>query len=395
MTMKHKNLFSIIFSTFFIICLCSCGNKNTTPVPVVPEVEVKPTNHTWYYFTGTGYTKVEKPQLSPFRPHAPWTEATRISSTGTSADTSEMINKAYAVVNRLGILCFENDKISLAKDANLFTNRTAGDLVFLNNTPIFSVYKSAFFNDSITDPNYKTDESLHLFLIQFDSAAKICYPIIHSTNLIDEPNSEVTDYTWDGLNWTCSIKSITDSRNYFTYIKWRPTIPLLDLSPGTANKYITIEESNQDDFRKTKKQTPYKNAPERIKNMLSNFSDTTPFQLEIKNAGGTSARTYLNDVKSTKQELKAKGIISQSWSSVLFEDGTLFIEGALSEKHILRGGKPVAIRLPKLPAGYVYSDFAISGTTLYVAWEEAQFYQSGRSGFLQINLENTLYSKLL
>jgi hypothetical protein len=93
-------------------------------------------------------------------------------------------------------------------------------------------------------------------------------------------------------------------------------------------------------------------------------------------------------------ELNAKAIISQSWSAALFEDGTLYIEGALPGKHILRGGKPVAIRLPKLDKGYIYSDFVISGTTLYAAWEETDFYKIKRSGFLSVDLDSTLYSRV-
>ena len=58
-------------------------------------------------------------------------------------------------------------------------------------------------------------------------------------------------------------------------------------------------------------------------------------------------------------------------------------------------GMPVAIRLPKLPVGFVYSDFVISGSTLYVAWEESSFYETGRAGFLQVNLDRTLYSRLI
>lgn len=392
MKLKIKNAYLIITIS---LMLCGCKEK-TVPILETPAVQIKESNHTWYYFTDDGFAKIDKPQNVPFQLPTPWTEATRISSAGTSAETTDMFNKAYAVVNRIGILCFENQKITMTQDFSLFSNRTAGNLVFLNNTPIFTVYKSSFFNDSITDPNYKNDKSQHLFLIQFDSAAKICYPIIHCNNLTDELNSEITDSTWDGLNWLCSIKSITDIRNSFSYVSWKPTVSLLELSPGTANGNITVTPITQDEFRNSKNQIPYNKAPERIKNMLSNFSDTTPFQLELKWSGGTSAKTYSNECgNSTKQELKAKGILSQSWSSVLFEDGTLFIEGALSEKHILREGKPVAIRLPKLPAGFVYSDFAISGTTLYVGWEESSFYTTSRSGFLQIDLEKTLYSKIL
>ena len=91
----------------------------------------------------------------------------------------------------------------------------------------------------------------------------------------------------------------------------------------------------------------------------------------------------------------ATAILSQSWSAALFEDGTLFLEGALPGRHILRSGMPVAIRLPKLPTGFIYTDFVISGTTLYAAWEETAFYKTGRAGFLQVNLDRTLYSRLI
>ena len=129
--------------------------------------------------------------------------------------------------------------------------------------------------------------------------------------------------------------------------------------------------------------------------MLAGFSSTVPFVLEVKSAGGASSIKYQNELPaSTETELNAKAIISQSWSAALFEDGTLFIEGALPGKHILRGGKPVAIRLPKLDQGYIYSDFVISGTSLYAAWEESDFYKIKRSGFLSVDLDSTLYSKV-
>ena len=89
--------------------------------------------------------------------------------------------------------------------------------------------------------------------------------------------------------------------------------------------------------------------------------------------------------------MKATAILAESWSAALFEDGTLFIEGALEGKHILRNGRPVVIRLPVLPENFVYSDFVITGTSLYAAWEETSFYKIGRSGFLYVDLENTLY----
>ena len=123
-------------------------------------------------------------------------------------------------------------------------------------------------------------------------------------------------------------------------------MPILSLSPVNASENIIKTAADVKSFRDAKAQIAYSDAPERIKKMLAGFSDTIPFSLEVKTAGGYSTRKYLNQIVGTQgvQELKASAILAESWSAVLFEDGTFFIEGALPGKHILRGGKTVAIR---------------------------------------------------
>lgn len=384
---------SFVLITAILFSLTACSKKQT-PIPEPPVLEMQKGNHTWYSFTANGYEEVSKPQAATSIPFLPWTEAKRVSSANCTASQENEI-KGFAVVNRLGILCLENEHITFTKDINLFKDRTAGNLVFLNDTPVFSVYKSAFFNDTITDPLYKSDNTNHLFLIQYDDQAKICYPLLNCNNLTSEINSEITDFHWDGLNWLCSVKTISDTKNSFTYINWKPGVSLLNLSPGSADTNIIITESTLDEFKDAKAELPYSKAPERIKKLLGGFDSTKNFLIEVKAAGGISPRKYSNQVIEEGEVLNAKAIIAQSWSGTLFEDGTLFIEGALPGKHILRNGKPVAIRLPKLPAGFKYSDFVITGNTLYAFWEETNFYTTARSGMLEVNLDKSLYSKLL
>ena len=400
---KNKLILTIttaaLFCTAMTVNLTSCKKEKEEIISDKPEeVKIEKTSHSWYYFSEDNFNKIDKPQNAPGRSPQPWTETVRISSasTGSPSEDSMTEGKAYAIVNRLGVLCFEGNNITLAPDNNIFSNRTAGNLVFSNNVPVFSVYKSSFFNDTIAAPEYTEDSTAHLFLVQFDPLAKISYPLINSTSLVDNSNSEVTDFMWDNNKWYCTVKTIEDYKNEFSYLTWKTQIPLLSLSPAKAKENIVISPISSDDFRKAKSQIEYENAPERIKNLLAGFSKDLPFTLEVKTAGGPSPRLYVNKVKdSTEKELTGKGIISQSWSAVLFEDGTLFLEGALPGKHILRQGKPIAIRLPKLPAGYVYSEFTISDTTLYAAWEESSFYKTGRSGFIQVDHNETLYSKLI
>ena len=390
-------LAAIIALNLVCVLFSGCKNKDKAKEDQkIVEIGTQKTDHVWYYFNQDGFIQVDSPRNAPFAGSFPYTEAVRISSANNGATGLDGTVKAYALANRLGVICFENDKISVAKDVNVFANRTAANLVFIDGTPLFSVYKSAFFNDTISSATYKNDTSAHLFLVQFDDTSKISYPVINSTNLTELTNAEVTDFYWNGKEWFCCIKSVSgdaSGKTDFSYIKFTPAAPITSISPVSAEDLITVKQSSVNEFREVMNVKPYAQAPERIRNMLQSFDKAIPFMIEVKSAAGSSPRIYENEAPgSFETELNAKAIISQSWSAALFEDGTLFIEGALPGKHILRSGKPVAIRLPKLDEGYVYSDFVISGTTLYAAWEETDFYKVSRSGFLSVDLDSTLYS---
>ena len=60
-------------------------------------------------------------------------------------------------------------------------------------------------------------------------------------------------------------------------------------------------------------------------------------------------------------------------------------------KHVVNEGKTTAFKLPRLSAGYTYSYVLIAGSTLFAAWEETAFFETGRSGFVAVNLEEVLY----
>ena len=166
-----------LFLTFTLLVFCSCKNKQEQiPVQNAIAVEITNSNHAWYYFSNTNYHLVDRPQNTPAQSAKPWTESIRISSANNEFCTQNSDSKAFAVVNRLGILSFNDDIISLSQDTSLFTDRTAGNLVFLNNVPVFSVYKSAFFNDTILAPNYKNDSSAHLFLFSLTQRQKFLTP---------------------------------------------------------------------------------------------------------------------------------------------------------------------------------------------------------------------------
>ena len=142
----------VILSAVIPLCLSGCKkNSKNIPAQNAVSVEITKKNHSWYYFSSLSFNQTDKPQNAPSQAMKPWTETLRISSANNSAEAPDNIT-AFAIVNRLGVLKFNGNEIFLSPDVTLFTDRTAGNLVFMNNIPVFSVYKSAFFNDIRSSP---------------------------------------------------------------------------------------------------------------------------------------------------------------------------------------------------------------------------------------------------
>ncbi len=388
----RKFLFSTGISILLIFasCLTSCAKKNLTSY-LSDELEIQeaenPGTHKWYSFSNENFVEIEKPEYAVAAALLPWTEAVRISSFASGK------NAAYATVNRLGILSFKNDKVSLSKDVSVFANRTAGNLFVVDGTPMFTVYKSAFFNDTIKLPEYKYDKSQHYFLVQYDLGSKICYPVINCNNLLEPPESEIVDYVWDGTNWLCNAKTISDGKIKFSYLNWMPTVSLTALSPVSAASGITVTESDKDTFRAAKEVEGFDEIPDAIRKLLSGLYEKVPLQVEVR-TWNCSDKTYKNKAGNSRMtELHAKAAIGEGYSGAIFEDGTFYFQGYLEGHSIVREGRPMVLRLPKLPAGFKYTDFVISENTLYASWEETTFYRVSRSGFIAVNLDKTLYGQ--
>ena len=389
MIMKlSKNILSVFICCICLISLFSCRKKQSNPANI--EENLIKTKHTWYYFSEGNYIKTDKIHNVPNAVQKPWTEAVRISSAVIESEQNNGIPKGFATINHLGILVFQGESIHLYTDKEIFNGRTAGNLVFANNTPFFSVYKSTFFNETKSALELK-----HPFLVQFNPEQNILYPVIEVENLGLESSAEINDFIFDGQYWTCSIKNSTDEKIDFSYITFQTKEDINLITPYDAEKMIHISSSDTDSFRNAKKPKDFSNAPERLKNLLATIPASIDFSVTVANASGHTPRTFIRTGKNNTDSdvLTAKAIISDTWAACLFNDGTLYLQGALYNKNILNGGKTLGIRLPKLPQNFTYGDFVISGTMLYSSWEETSFYKTQRSGFLSVDLNRTLYKR--
>ena len=373
-----------IFLTFSALSLffLSCTKKEKIQNQISVEIESK--NHAWFCFYSGKVKQIEKISDSPVVPQKPYTEATRISSIRVAPQIENQIQKAYAVVNQIGFLTFEDDFFTLSEDS-LFSGKTAGNLVFYENTPLCGLYKNSFFNQSM-----KQNESLKSseFLIQMNPETKIFYKIINSENLSNDFHSQVTDFLWDGNVFSCALKNSSEEQINFSYISFQPKENLLSITPSTAAKKILLSENTKEEFRKQKNLSNLENAPERLKELIKSVNKKLNFEVTLYTNQGHSPKTYVS--KADSQALSATAIFSETYSALLFQDGTMYLNGFLHNSSQINNGKTCGIKLPKLPSGYSYTGFAISDSVLYASWEQTNFINTGKSGFLKVNLKNAL-----
>lgn len=382
--MKHPFIFTILTAAA-VFSLTDCSKKQEIPAEEIIELDNYAHDHRWYYFTSDGFELTRLPQKAGISSLKPWTETLRVSDANTSADS-----QGFMVVNRLGVLLFNGKgEPVLIQDKSLFSNSTAGNLIFSDNKAYFSLTRNSFFNK---DAGKNLDSRDRPYLIRISDNSKSLMPAVTYGDLKLENGEEVTGNYFDGSDWLASIKNTENNKTQFRYIKWTPSTNLENLGPKTQNDKLSLEESSEKSFRNASFMDQFSTSPVRLKNLLKSIPSDFAFNITVKNAGGISPRHYTNH--SSKGATSASAIIADGWICTVFADGTSYFNGALHNRQILNKGKTIAFRLPKLPKNYIYDSFCISDGFMIVSWEESDFYKTGRSGFLVIDLGNIFYNEL-
>jgi hypothetical protein len=364
---------------------CSKQKENTQQIKQISE---NSPDHEWYFFTPHGFEKTSLPQKSGISSLKPWTETLRASDANTGPD-----GKGYLVVNRLGVIFFDGDSSGvLMQDYSLFSNSTASTLIFDSGNPYITFSRSSFFNTNAALEETSSYDSNRPYLVRISSAMRSFYPVITYGDLNLSSGGEITGTHYDGSNFLCSVKLRKHEKTYFSYIKFSSEEHLETLAPYTVKGKLKLEDSSEAAYRKVNSPSPFRQAPLRLKKLLSSIPDNFDFAVRCKNNGGSSDRLYTSNFDSDGISA-AFAIISDGWICAVFEDGTTYFNGALENQNIVNKGKNMAFRLPKLPENYIYGPFCISGNKLAVAWEESDFYKTGRSGFLVVDLNRVLYER--
>lgn len=379
----------LLSAAFLVFTGCS---KKVNPEDI-KELDTQTVTHTWYYLTGYSIEKTDLPQHAPSVLLKPWTEAVRISNAACVPGINKAEYQAYAIVNRTGILALKEKGPELFCDDSIFREETADGLVFSEGRPVFYLYRSTFFNEELLEPANAASfaqtaapsvEQQRSFLVQFNPQSKLCYPLVSYKNINLNEDDQITGYFWNGKTWACSAKTIKNDHVEFSYFSWEPFVSLTELTPALNQNQFTFSELSEAGYRALHTPSLFKEAPSLLKKLLSSIPESFAFYVTWRDSSGISPVSFYQEGDgSTPLNANAQLNETDGLTAALFTDGTTFVMQNDTEEI-------TAFRLPKLPENYSYSEMAVAGNTLYVSWEERDFYKTGRAGFLQVNLNGVL-----
>ncbi len=365
----------LIPAVLLLILLPACSPRTSgEQLPEGTEItELKA--HTWYAFTPSGFEPVDSPRNVAETLTKPWTEAVRIAAAGTSGQT------ACALVNRLGIIDFSSGSPVLYRDIQLFTGVTADTLLFTPEGPVFHLYRNTFFNDNST----RQTEQTRPLLVRYNSRQQLCIPILTYQDLGIPDTGEITSIIPSNGAWLAAIKTTGSDKTDFSYIRFS-SLTADGAIPDPVSALLTLEETDADTFRQAQRPLPFEQAPESLQLLFREIPVSVSFYLSCRLPGYAGSVLYDN-ADSVAGGYTAQGcaVISETGSVAVFSDGTTYLTRSLLSGNTFED-TVIALRLPRLPAGFVYGETAVYGSTLYVAWEETDFYKTGRSGFIAVNL---------
>jgi hypothetical protein len=395
---------SIFFALLFIyiaIAPFSCKKNDTEDDGGFSIATIRidaPDTHTWYYLTKDGYSETTHPSQAPRAVSKLWTDAARLSS------AAQKNGNAFFTVNTKGLLVVdEAGNLSLKKDLKLFPEKTAGNLVMAGDNPVFHLYENTVLELEADPESVNTERLADIpFLAMYNTDNGTFFPGPDRNSFKFPESAEVTQVYFDGNELYLSVKNSMEKRNDFSYYKMKMPLQLADFILAARNKSTSsfnLEEIDEDTFEAMLTPQPFENAPERLKKLLDVIPSDFPFSVTLSGAAveNETPRTWINN--DSPEALLETGIPTQTANAMLekdyvmalFPDGTGYFAGCLPGKYILNKGKPFCFILPQLPSGFKYGVFAISGTTMTAAWEENAFYETGRAGFIVIDLGKVFY----
>lgn len=320
----------------------------------------------------------------------PWVDSIRVSGMGFLDD------QIFFVINKIGFMCFDDsnlDNFSLSVEPMLNTFSAKGfyntDIGFLLHS-----YKTRMFEyiGNSSDDAESTTEELPI-LSRYNPISRKIEAILfpHHFNL---PSYTSLNSLYYNNKYYASFK-LDDAKNYvdFKYFSFNNASDIL-------NK--TYKEISQDAF--IQKVAPYKKneehfstLPKALTNLIDNVKEQNLLIEYFDKNIPTPIKISLPSKKAGEEDVESQAIAfshrigEHFFCGILLNNGKLYTYDVLSDSSKVGEGsdKDSIVKtysLPKLPKNFVYTYFAMNKNFLFVAWEEEEFFECGRSGIITIPL---------
>lgn len=381
--MRHNLLLTTLLS---LTIITGCTYKQNAAASGTHETQTanerssteKNSGSLWYYFSETGIHPALNPSEIPPRAFVPWTEAVRV------ADAA-IVNKVPSfLINRLGLMTSASgSEGSTLRTDSLFSSNTAAAIYNTGSKTVIRLYRNSFFSESRTSAGVNPSQDVCLAAYNTETGS---FSIsLTATDLGLPVNAQCVALDRIGSMWYATFKHEKDNKVEFSYLEFE-SFP--ERKEGSASFDLTdIRKLSQDAYRKSVAPFSFSDAPESLKSILSVLPETTSFSLRVYSPVTRSAQLYVRGNRNEEERRSVDGtaFVSDEKTAVLFADGTFYYRKDNSTE------KTSILQLPSLSNGYVYTNFILTGKTLLVSWEEQRFFETGRTGLLEITLGDAVY----
>jgi len=366
-----------LFAAFIILLSAGCAHKNAGTTTGMTGNGTNPTTQAtapiaqgagWYYFSTEGIHPAKNPSEIPSRAFLPWTEAVRVS------DIAIVNNVPSLLINKLGLMtCGSDNGVPALHTDPLFSASTAAGIYQTETGTEIRLYRNSFFSES--DASAGTG----ICMANYDfNTGKFSVSMTSSDFGLDA-SSQCVSLDRIGSMWYAAFKLEKAGKVDFTYLEFDAFPKKNDSS---AFDLSGIRKISSESFQKSVAPFSWKDAPQQLISILSGLPETTAFNLKVYSPSARSTQTYVRPGDGTPVDGYA--YVTDKLTAVLFSDGTFYYAGDKT------GGKTQISKLPALSAGYVYTNFVISGKSLLTSWEEQRFFETGRAGLLVTTLPDEL-----
>ena len=318
----------------------------------------------WLQLQSGSFQPVTDPGAAASVARRPWTVQSRV------ADMAFFDGILYCGVNGSGLAAMTRDaagKISFDyhPDPLIFGHRTITTLVPRQGTLAVHVYFNALLNDA-----RQQDLSLGGISLVSYSPQKSDYSFLI-------PPFQRMNPDWEAVGFA------TESENSFD-LEWKYTDASETRFQYTRFHADTkVEEPADRDTFLSALGVPAIEGPSVPSNLASFFascrsempalSPGASLQFSLRSRESPVRRNYRSR-KESETAVAVPMFEEEGGLLALLPDGRVLSAGS--------GGTPRALALPRMPAGFHYTDFVKWGASLIVSWEEISFTDVGRAGLL-------------